>query len=678
MATPSHARSLTRGPRAGYSTLAQSPSMNRTTAVFMTLAILVAHTLAIHQTPDGTFALPYDRAHVAYRLGRHLVHEGRAIWDPSGPWTDAYPSAIWILVAAAAERFSLFPTTVAQALDVTCTLAAAIVLAQFSAKRMSGLIAPLLFATSGTVAASAASGTEMPLAMLLVVVAFLAYERGYGRLLFASLALLVFTRSEGVGVLLILALFELFDRPRPEVDRRAMTKPLVLAALVLGAGIVTRGLLLDTWVSTFTRHAMGADLERVTLGAHYFGGFFVSSASAPLILLPVLFALFGRLGGTGRRALFLFIAWALIVIVNGGDALPFWNALAPVVPIAFIAIQIAITDWIDKNPRHAMVASGVIGTTVVLSLAASKLPGDLGPLPLGSVIERWMAPDEGTARAFPRQQARAGLMSELRDVSVLRSVGVFLQDKVRADARVASFWPGAVGYLSRRNTIDLLSRTTPEPGGGTTHAWNGAEKVDLIAALSQPIDYCVVTLGSADEGGFPELMGNWLERYDIEGNHPERLKELVAALRRFELVSVPVPASSAQPDVLSEVPFLLLRSRELGGTPEVDLSILDDEFHVDVRHEGHQQVVDLSVTWIDDNDKRWSLRPTGAWTTNDVDARTRLLVYDTGERSIRMLTASLPKDARRGTLSARLHSPGLPLYAIFGTAGTPASVEFAR
>jgi len=52
--------------------------MNRATVVFIALAILLAHTLAIHQNPDGDFAAPYDWAHVAYRLGRNLAHQGRA------------------------------------------------------------------------------------------------------------------------------------------------------------------------------------------------------------------------------------------------------------------------------------------------------------------------------------------------------------------------------------------------------------------------------------------------------------------------------------------------------------------------------------------------------------------------------------------------------------------------
>ena len=653
--------------------------MNRTTAVVMALAILVAHTLAIYQTPEGAFAPPYDRAHVAYRLGRHLVHEGSAIWNPSESWTDAYPSVVWILVSAVAEWFNLYPTLVAQFVGIFCTLIAAVILAQFSANRMAGLIAPVLFATSGTVAATAASGTEMSLAMMLATLSFLAFERGWGRLLVLSSSLLVFTRPEGVGLVVTLALFELIDRPRSIENRRSMKRALSTVFLVLAIGLVARGVLLGSWVSSFTTHLLAADGERFQLGLHYFGGFFIASASAPLILLPTLFMFFGRLAGTGRRALLVFVVWTLTVMVSGGDSLPFWNALSPTVPLAFIAIQSAITNWIDRNPHHSPIACAVVAATVLMSLVASKLPGDLGPIRLRGFIERWTKPDEITARAFPRQLARSGLLSELREVGTLRVLGIFLRDEVNADARVASFWPGAIGYLSRKKTIDVLGRTSPPSGAGSTLAWEGVPRVDLIEMLAQPIDYFIPTLGSSDTGVFPNLFHVWLDRYDIEGDSPERMRELISTLRRYELVSVPVATTSADPDIVSEHPFIVLRNRDLGTTPIVELSVAGDEFQVDVRHEGHRQVVDLAVTWLDGEGVRRSLRPTGDWTTAIVDARTRLLMYETGgERPIRVLTGMLPDGANVGTLTARLHSPGLPFESLFGTAGTPDSVELPR
>ena len=141
--------------------------MNRGTVVFLALAILLAHTLAIHQTPEGDFAPPYEIAHVAYRLGRNLVYEGSASWNQGGGWVESYPSPLWILLSAFSARTYLSPTIVSQWFGIFCSLATVIVLAQFSVVRMAGLIAPMLLAACGAAAAAGASGTEAPLAMLL-------------------------------------------------------------------------------------------------------------------------------------------------------------------------------------------------------------------------------------------------------------------------------------------------------------------------------------------------------------------------------------------------------------------------------------------------------------------------------------------------------------------------------
>ena len=83
--------------------------MNRGTVIFLTLVVLLTHTLAIYQTPYGEFAAPYDSAHVAYRIGRNLVYTGVAQWDPGGAPADSYPSLMWIGLSAVASRLNFSP-----------------------------------------------------------------------------------------------------------------------------------------------------------------------------------------------------------------------------------------------------------------------------------------------------------------------------------------------------------------------------------------------------------------------------------------------------------------------------------------------------------------------------------------------------------------------------------------
>ncbi len=660
--------------------------MNRITVVFLALAILLAHTLAIHQTPQGDFAPPYDRAHVAFRIARNLVHQGHAAWDTvgvAGAWSEAYPSALWVAIAAVAERTFLYPTWTAQLVGILSSLLTIVVLTRFGTYRMASLIAPILFATTGATAAAAASGTEAPLAMLLASTAFLAFERGRGVVLATALVLLCLCRPEGLFLLLAFVLLEILDRPSPppvegKPPRGSVRRSLSVAAGVVALLTIARGLWIGEWIAPFTANVLQPDGARVELGLAYLGDFFWTSPSALLLILPVTFLAFGRSSAVGRRALLLFLVWCLVTVMNGGDGLPCWNAVAPALPLAFVAIQSEMTDWLDRTPRHTPIAWSILGVTVVAALLASKLPGDFGPLKLESALNAWMEPNARLASAHPRKLGRTGLLDESREVDRLRKVGIFLRDKVPADARIATFWPGAIGYLSRKRVYDLLGRTQPPPGEEKAESWNGAPRVDLVRALAEPADYLVLSTGTE---GLPltDLLHQWLARFDSVGDTPARMQELTTVLRRFEVVSVPIPASEDRPEQPSPNPFLLLRNRDLHLMPRVELTLDPSDgrrFRVETRHAGHRQIVHLAVQFRAQDGTLYHLRPTGSWDREaSVDARNDLLVYDTGPRPIRMLEGTLPADAGAGELTARLRSPGITSTSEFAAASEPASVR---
>ncbi len=652
--------------------------MNRTTVVFLALAILLAHTLAIHQTPDGRFGAPYERAHVAYRVGRNLAFEGRATWDVQAPSAETYPSPLWVGLGALAVELEIPPTTLSQVLGILCALCTVGVVAQFSSNRLAGLVAPVLIATSGSACASAASGTEAPLAMLLVASAFLAFERGWRGLFASSSIALLLTRPEGAFLVSCFLLLEICDRPREEGPRRSLAGAL---ALVFGAGIaflcLRRGFT-GSFSSPFDAELLRFDAERWNLGFHYVWSFVIASGSGALFVLPVGFLLRGRLPPSGRRALALFTCWTLVVALAGGDRQPFWNVLAPALPLLFLGIQESITAWIDRNPRQAPLAWLLLSVTTVASFLVSKVPGNLGPLPLEGFLRAWMEPDSVLSRAFEHPLGRLGLLSEIREVERLRSAGIFLRDQVSADATIGTFWPGAIGYLSRKQVVDLLGRTPSADRGGQGRPWEGAAKVDLVGALSSPTNYLVLEAGVGERPSASELFHEWLRRYDTVGDVPERFHALLESLQRYELVSVPVPERSSRPDVPSSQPFLLLRERSLGLAPRLELSRSGSEVEILAHHRGHAQVVDLELRLVDSGGRSWNMRPTGAWTpANSVDARIDLLLYDTGPSSILLARTALPRGMEAATLTARLHTPGIAADSTLATVAT-ASLELQR
>ena len=648
--------------------------MNRGTVVFLALAILLAHTLAIHQTPAGDFAPPYEIAHVAFRLGRNLIYEGAAAWNPDGSWIDSYPSPFWVLLSALAARTYLSPTIVCQWFGIFCSLATVVVLAQFSVARMAGLIAPMLLAACGAAAAAGASGTEAPLAMLLATGAFLAFERGWPRALAMSLTALVLVRPEALALLAVLFLLELVGRPSTLYARRlSMRRSYLLPFAIVVIFPLLHRLAGGSWISPFTAHLLDWDLARLRLGTEYLWTFLYASGYGLLVLTLVVSLAFGRASPMALRATVLAVAWFAVVALSGADGLPFWNALAPVLPLLFLAIQECLREWMDDHPVLAWAVWPLLVVSVLASFMASKVPGDLGPFPLEGSLMAWMRPTEALERDFGRPLGRVGLMDEVRSVEHLRPLGVFLRDKVSPDASILTFWPGAIGYLSRKEVFDVLGRVWPPPGKERTLSWRGVPKVDVVEAISRQADYLVPVIGSLSEGKVPsDFLRTWLERYDVVGPSETRLRELVNAISGYELVCVPVPEADDRPREMSERPFPLLRRHDLKLTPKLEIELDGRRFRVYVRHEGHQQVVDLMVSATGVDGSSWNLNPIGEWVSESrTDARTKVLLHPTGLAPIRMIEAELPSDPLPVEIVAQLHNPGVRPDTLLSEIGAP-------
>jgi hypothetical protein len=652
--------------------------MNRGTVILLALAILLAHTFAIHQTPDGELAPPHEMAHVAFRLGRNLVFEGAALWNPGGAPHESYPSPAWVLVSAAAARVYLSPFVASQGLGLLAALATAVFLAQFSPKRSSGLIAPVLLAASGSVATAAFSGTEAALAMMLVTASFLAFERGHQRLLAGVLALLVVTRPEGGAVLLLLLLCEGFARPRGALAERApMWRAYLLPlGMALGSTLVRR-FYSGHWLSPSAAALLVIDPERWRLGFEYLAGFAFCSGHTLLLAVLVLSLCAGRASAMGTRALLLTVAWWSLVVLAGGDDQPFWSALVPVMPLFFLGVQECLRVWMDERAVLARVAWPVLALSLGAALLVSKVPGDLGPLALEQPLTRWQTPGGRLGQAYSRSHGRLGLLEEIRSVENLRRLGVFLRQRTGADAVILTSSPGAIGYLSRREVHDLSGRVWPVPGEVRTRSWRGATSIDLFAALESQVDYIVPLVGTLSDDEEPsDLLGEWLERYDLVGPTPERLQAVLAALQGFALVSVPVPAKSRGPLEPARDPFPLLHRRDIDLIPTLALETNDRRVRILARHEGSDIVADLCVRATRPDGSELYLAPTGSWSAGvPLDARTNLLFVRTGSRSIQMIEARVPAELTGARLTAWLHNPGMHLDAPLAPVGQPVTAE---
>ncbi len=635
--------------------------MNRTIAMFLAMAILLAHTLAIHVDADGNFAYPYDLPHVAYRLARNFVHHGSFSWDPLLAASESYPSPLWVGVAAVAEQLYKPVTLFCQTIGIASAMATVVVLAGFSTGRLAGVVAPLLLVVSGAIAAAAGSGTEIPLLALLVTAGFLAYERRRPWLMGLAWGFACLTRPEAMWIGLALLLIELVRRARGTGEEPPVLRGFAIPIVLLAGMSAVRFSLTGELLAPATEGLFTLEREEFVRGGRYLLDFFLASGGPLLVAFPAWYALRHALGGMGTRALVLTIVWCAVVGISGGGTLPMGIDMAPILPVLYVSVQEAVTVAIDSRRRWltpVVWALFVLGLTT--SAISSKYPGDLGPLPTERVLRALMEPFASPRFGYAGRKGRLGVTEEIDMTGRLRSVGIFMRDHLDPSHTVLTPWPGAVGYLSRLRVIDALGRTSPLPGQDRVSMWTGVSRADVAMALELEPDYIVPQVQFTELAPTEQVIAaSWIKELDILHKLPKRKLDVRKQLLTYELIAVPIDDRPSQPGGEFTRPFYLMRKRSLGLAPTLSVSFDGREFAIDVQHRSHEQLVDLRVTASDAQGRRWTMRPTGAWEAGaPVLARSRILLFPTGTRRIRLARGSLEGLTDPVELRVVLRNPG--------------------
>ena len=151
----------------------------------------------------------------------------------------------------------------------------------------------------------------------------------------------------------------------------------------------------------------------------------------------------------------------------------------------------------------------------------------------------------------------------------------------------------------------------------------------------------------------------------------ERLPELLEVLEDYELVTIPVEDRAGSSTFDENAAFILLRRRGLGLDTELTLEVTDErEFRVLVDHGGYEQLANLEVRAVDREGTEWSMRPTGEFVqSTSVSARSMLLLFENGARSVELVRGRLPDAIDASELVVRLRNPGLPERFAFARVG---------
>jgi hypothetical protein len=625
--------------------------MNRSIALFVALVTLLAHALAIHNDGEGSFAFPYDRSYVAFRLARNLVFDGQLAWNPGMSAFESHSSVLWVGICGFGERmapiFHASMNAIVQTVGIVCMLLAVLLSSRFRTDRIASLLAPLLLATSGCVAAAAANGLETALFTATALASFLALERGRPHWLGVSLSLCVLARPEGVIFVGAMLVLRLLGRPnddegeRPRVSLAAFILPVLVVAATAVVRWRTSGFFLPPAAMAWMHPLPG----QWRAGVMDLRDFMTSSVSPLLLAFPAWYLLRGMLSRTGAHAVFVALVWMIACGLRGRSTLPFHEALVPALPFIFLGAQEGLIVALDSTAqwkRRAAVAA--ITVSIIGSVLASKTPGDLGPIQFQHLHEAWMRPSGQARFGYEGALGRRGLQEEIAQTIRFRRVGLFLRDQIDAGSTILTPWPGSIGYLSRQPVYDVLGRTDPLHPLDRPNTWWPEQRVDTVALLQQDLDYVVpMTKAATSPLSRSDLARNWVEGLDFKSAEPGRTAEFERALDGYELITVPISEFVQRGQPRNTEPFYLLRARRLDARPRIEMRGDGGRFHVVLFHRNHNQLADLRITLVASDGAEWSLRPTGEVAQGStVHARRGLLLYDTGSRGVELMRGKLP------------------------------------
>lgn len=391
---------------------------------------------------------PQDDAYISYRYARHYANGDGLVFNAGEPPVEGYTNFLWTWAIGLGMRVGLDPETAVPWVGLAFTLLT-VVLTYGLGRRLgatSGFAAlgALLFASRPMLAVHAMGGLETSFFGALVALALWLRWRdrrddGHsgdpGSAGVFGLAAL--TRPEGVLVFGLVELFELLPALRrpasiPVHVGRAILRGWPFAVLVV-AHVAWRRATYGDWVPN-TFHAKVEPgwttwkdgLAYVGVGLWHLGPLFVL---APFVVgAPPAADASAR--HARRTALFVGVVYALYVVYAGGDYIPSYRFLWPIVPL-WCALAAAAATRVSTGREGA----------IRPALRAGVAAGFVALIALHTTIEyrtghRWAGMDERH-----RQLVAAGRR---------------MDEVLPADAWIAVTNAGRIPYFAERPTLDMM------------------------------------------------------------------------------------------------------------------------------------------------------------------------------------------------------------------------------
>ena len=425
-----------------------------------------------------------DDAFIVARYARNWIEGLGPVFNP-GERVEGYTSFIGLSLTAGLGAIGIEPADAVRVVSfagyLLAILAAMVVVyrAVRPENRWFAVAAGVLAGTAGPFACWALAGLEGPLfAFLVLLAAVLAGSAGDNAVkvavagLVAGLAAL--TRPE--GMLLGGALFLWLVVFNPGGSRKKSWLHPVMFAVVVGSHLAWRYAYYGDILPNTFYAKMGLNSSLLARGFSYVVSYATDQGGVLVWLLPLAVAFVVRAPAVVRACAFSGLVMVCAVMFEGGDGLPMYRFMVPVIPLWAVASGYLLSRLWDLIRSFDSDAVRRIGRAVVL----------------GS----WLTVSACQVAA-PELLNQYGMLTYQRDTEIPNwtLAGKWLKAHAPAGASIACVPIGAVGYYSGLRVVDMMGLTdrhiarvaTPVGGG-----WAGHEKHDGPYVLSRNPDYLLL------------------------------------------------------------------------------------------------------------------------------------------------------------------------------------------
>ena len=322
-----------------------------------------------------------DDSFISFRYARQLV-EGTGLVYNAGARVEGYSNFLWMLSAALGMFLRLEPLPFTQGVSLLAQAATLWVLYEIG--RTAGqrgwrsVLAPLLLAGSISFLAYPMTGMETTFFTFLVTLAFLLLRRGIHRTRRGAIALgllllaLALTRFDGFVPVILLVSYPLLRSPG---SRRALALPLGIFAVGLAAYNLWRIVYYPTFLPNTVLAKVALSPARALDGLGQLGTFARERGTLPLALGVLPFAL-RRASPTARHLAWVVFGQAGYVALVGGDWMPHFRFLLPVLPLFFALTQegwVLLVDALaERVPSPRFSAAAAVAVLFAFHLAPMR------------------------------------------------------------------------------------------------------------------------------------------------------------------------------------------------------------------------------------------------------------------------------------------------------------------